>query len=410
MTAWRDYTGRAMAPSPPDRAARRAAAQRRRVRRRRQIALLALAGALVAALLVWTALGSSGGGARSTNAATRTSPPANPTTAATAAPAVSASPAARITVAAVGDTMMGSPPYGLPPDNGRYLFSAVKRYLVGNVVIVDQEGTFTETGPSKCGPTSTDCFAFRSPPAYAANLTAAGFTVANLADNHTFDFGAIGLTNTVAALNAVRLPHTGLPDQFTIQHVGPTSVAILGFAPYNWCANSLDLPGVRALVRQARHAADVVIVYFHAGHQGADAVHVGPGAEDVDGNPQGDVQQFAHTAVDAGADLVIGTGPHVLRGIQFYHGHMIAYSLGNFVGYRGFGLGGNLSTSAVLQATVTADGHFVAARLRPVELDSNGVPAPGGQGIPLVQTVSRQDFGATAARISNAGVISPPAA
>lgn len=399
-----------MAPSPPDRQARRVAAQRRRARRRRQIGLLALAGVLIVVLAVWSALGSGGGTApRATSArsASAVTTPARITT----TPAAAASPNAQITVAAVGDTMMGSPPYGLPPDDGRYLFSAVKQYLVGNVVIVDQEGTLTEaTGTSKCGASSTDCFAFRSPPSYAANLTAAGFTVANLADNHTFDFGALGLTNTVAALDAVHLPHTGLPGQFTIQHVGATTVAILGFAPYNWCANSLDLPAVRALVAQARHEADVVIVYFHAGTQGADAVHVGPGDEYVDGNPQGNVQEFAHTAVDAGADLVIGTGPHVLRGIQFYRGHMIDYSLGNFVGYRGFGLGGNLSTSAVLQATLTADGRFVAARLRPVELDGNGVPSPGGYGIPLVQTVSRQDFGATAGRISNAGIVTPPAA
>jgi len=304
--------------------------------------------------------------------------------------------------------MMGSPPWGLPPDGGKHLFTAVKRYLVGNVVIVDQEGTFTEAGPSKCGRSSTDCFAFRTPPSYASNLRAAGFTVANLADNHTDDFGAVGLANTVAALKRVGLPHTGLPSQFAIQHVGTVSVAILGFAPYNWCANSLDLPAVRSLVKKARHEADLVLVYFHAGTQGADAVHVGPGDEYVDGNPQGNVQQFAHTAVDAGADLVIGTGPHVLRGIQFYHGHMIAYSLGNFVGYKGFGLGGTLSTSGVLQATVTANGRFISARLRPVELDSVGVPYPGGDGISLIRTLSREDFGAAAAHISSAGVITPP--
>jgi len=398
-----------MAPPDEDRALRRAAA-RRRVRRRRQGALLAIAGVLVAILLIWTVLGSSGGAhSAAAGAATTTVASGTATTHAQSTPAAAAAPDARVTVAAVGDTMMGSPPYGLPPANGRYLFSAVKQYLVGSVVIVDQEGTLTgPTGTSKCGATSTDCFAFRSPPSYAANLTAAGFTVANLADNHTFDFGAVGLANTVAALNAVRLPHTGLPGQFTIQHVGSTSVAILGFAPYNWCANSLELPAVRSLIAAARHAADVVIVYFHAGTQGADAIHVGPGDEYVDGNPQGNVTQFAHTAVDAGADLVIGTGPHVLRGIQFYRGHLIAYSLGNFVGYRGFGLGGNLSTSAVLQVTVTAAGSFVSARLRPVELDGNGVPSPGGQGIPLVQQVSRQDFGTTAARISDGGVITPP--
>ncbi len=87
---------------------------------------------------------------------------------------------------------------------------------------------------------------------------------------------------------------------------------------------------------------------------------------------------------------------------------MIDYSLGNFLGYRGFGLGGNLSTSAVLQATITAGGKFVTARLRPVELDGDGVPSPGGYGISLVKTVSAEDFGASAARISATGVIAPP--
>ena len=305
---------------------------------------------------------------------------------------------------------MGSPQYGLPPSSGRYLFSATKQYLKANVSIVDQEGTLTYVGPSKCaGTSSSECFAFKSPPSYAANLTAAGFNVANVADNHTFDYGAIGLASTVAALHRVHVPYTGLPGQFSILHVGKVAVAVLGFAPYHWCANSLDLPAVRALVEKARREANVVIVYFHAGTQGANAIHVGPGPESVFGDPQGDINVLAHTFVDAGADMVIGTGPHVLRGIEFYKGRMIAYSLGNFVGYRGFGLGGNLSTSAVLQATITAGGKFVTARLRPVELDSNGVPSPGGYGVSLVKTVSVQDFGRNAARISGSGVIAPPA-
>ena len=247
-----------------------------------------------------------------------------------------------------------------------------------------------------------------SPPSYATNLTAAGFNVANLADNHTLDYGDVGLTNTEAALRAVHLPYTGLPGQFAILHVGKVAVAVLGFAPYTWCADSLDLPAVQALVQKARREANLVIVYFHAGAQGADEIHVGPGPESVFGDPQGDIRVLAHTFVNAGADMVIGTGPHVLRGIQFYKGRMIDYSLGNFLGYRGFGLGGNLSTGAVLQATITAGGQFVTARLRPVELDGDGVPSPGGYGISLVKTVSPEDFGHSAARISANGVISPP--
>lgn len=347
--------------------------------------------AAVVLLAAGTALAWGGGGLA---AGTAARPATTPTT---------------VTVTAVGDTMMGSPPWGLPPDRGRTLFSAVKKDLVGNVVIVDQEGTFTTTGPSKCGRASTSCFAFRSPPSFAANLTAAGFTVANLADNHTHDFGAVGLTNTVRALTRARLPYTGLPGQFTIRHVGSLRVAVLGFAPYTWCANSLDLPAVRALIGRAHREASLVVVYFHAGTQGAGAVHTRPGPEYVDGDPQGDVIAFAHAAVSAGADMVLGTGPHVLRGIQFWHGHLIAYSLGNFLGYKGFGLGGTLSTSAVLQVTVSPTGRFLQARLRPVELNSVGVPSPGGRGIALIRALSREDFGGTSARISSTGVISAPA-
>jgi poly-gamma-glutamate capsule biosynthesis protein CapA/YwtB (metallophosphatase superfamily) len=402
---------------PPDRTARRAAAARRRAQRRRQLALLGLAGLLVLALAVWAVAGGSGGGS-STRTARTSGSAAAPTTASTPSAAsttpatttAATNPNAQITVAAVGDTMMGSPQLGLPSAGGKYLFSATKQYLKANVSIVDQEGTLTYTGPSKCGGGSSSvCFAFKSPPSYAANLTAAGFTVANLADNHTYDYGAEGLTNTVAALKRVGLPYTGLPAQFTVQHVGGTSVAILGFAPYHWCANSLDLPSVRSLVQKARRQANLVIVYFHLGTQGANAVHVGPGPEYVFGDPQGDVKVFAHTVIDAGAAMAIGTGPHVLRGIEFYKGHMIAYSLGNYLGYRGFGLGGNLSTSAVLQTTITAAGRFVTGRLRPMTLDGNGVPSPGGYGVSLVRTLSQQDFGRAGAHISTAGVISPPA-
>ena len=359
-----------------------------------------LAGGSLLVLLLLLVFG--GGSSEPTSVATRVATEAIPLR----PPIVN--PKTRITIAAVGDTMMGSPQYGLPSAHGRDLFSATKRYLNADISIVDQEGTLTNGGPSKCsGSSSSECFAFETPPSYAANLTAAGFNVANLADNHTLDYGEVGLTNTQAALRAVHLRYTGLPDQFAVLHVGKVAIAVLGFAPYEWCADSLNLPAVTTLVQRARHVANVVIVYFHAGAQGANEVNVGPGDESVFGDPQGNIRVLAHTFINAGAAMVIGTGPHVLRGIQFYKGKMIDYSLGNFVGYRGFALGGNLSTSAVLEATITAGGRFISARLRPVELDGDGVPSPGGYGISLVRTVSREDFGRSAARISANGVVRP---
>ena len=312
-------------------------------------------------------------------------------------------------IAAVGDTMMGSPPWGLPPVGGTRLLSAVRRFLVGDVVMGNLEGTLTIAGPSKCGASvSSTCFAFRSPPSYARNLSAAGFTVMNGANNHSFDFGGAGRVNTLAALRRVGLKYTGLPGQFAIQKVGVVKVAILGFAPYGW-ANRSDLLGtVRALVKVAARQANLVIVNVHAGAEGVAAQHVRPGTEYYLGENRGDVLAFAHTAIDAGASLVVGHGPHVLRGMEFYRHHLIAFSMGNFLGYRAFGLGGVLSQSGVLQVTLAANGRFIAARLVPVHLNGSGVPSPGGAGIALVGRLSRADFGRLAVGISAGGVITPP--
>ncbi|HEX4256508.1 MAG TPA: CapA family protein, partial [Streptosporangiaceae bacterium] len=117
---------------------------------------------------------------------------------------------------------------------------------------------------------------------------------------------------------------------------------------------------------------------------------------------------FAHQAIDAGASLVIASGPHVLRGMQFYRGHLIAYSLGNFAGYGNFGAGGNLSLSAILEVTLSARGQFEQARMYPLQLSSQGQPIPGGAATAFVAQLSQSDFGSTAARISAAGAIESP--
>ena len=94
--------------------------------------------------------------------------------------------------------------------------------------------------------------------------------------------------------------------------------------------------------------------------------------------------------------------------MEFYSGRLIAYSMGNFGGYKVFGLGGVLSTSGVLQVTLSPDGRFRSGRFRPTQLVGSGTPAPGGDGISQVQTLSQDDFGARAARIDAAGRITAP--
>ena len=101
----------------------------------------------------------------------------------------------------------------------------------------------------------------------------------------------------------------------------------------------------------------------------------------------------------------MGSGPHVMRGMEVYKQRLIAYSMGNFAGYAVFSLGGVLSTSGVLQVTLNPDGTFRSGRLHPTRLVGEGTPAPGGSGVAMVRSLSRQDFGARAPRIAANGAI-----
>ena len=338
--------------------------------------------------------------ARAPAGATATGPEAPPPRAGTATDPVR--------VAAVGDVMMGSTDHGLPPDGGAGTFAAVAGLLEGDLVLGNLEGPLTEASGSKCGPESSGCFAFRTPPAYAAHLAAAGFDVMNLANNHAYDFGPEGLADTLAALRDADIAATGTVGAVAVEKVGSTLVATIGFAPYVWADSLLDLDVVRDRVAAAASRADIVIVTMHAGAEGADARHVRPGEETYLGESRGDVIAFARAAIDAGADLVVGHGPHVLRGMEFHRDRLIAYSLGNFVGYRAFSLSGSLSMSAVLQVRLAPDGRFLDGRLRPARLVGEGRPAPGGGAIAAVRALSEDDFGARAARIAPDGAIRPP--
>jgi Bacterial capsule synthesis protein PGA_cap len=383
------------------------------VRRRRLIALGALVA--VAGGLTAFALGRGGSssppGSQSADATTGPSaaPPPESTTATPTGPQPPGTTAATVKISVVGDIVMGTPDYGLPPDGGASLFSSVAPLIRADVAMGNLEGTLATGGASKCGAGSSNCFAFRTPPSYARWLERAGFTVMNLANNHAYDFGPEGQRQTVAALDHAGLRHTGRPGEVARVEVRGIRVALVGFAPYSW-ANVITSPAaVRKEVARAAKGADVVVVMAHAGAEGSDQTHTPRGAETYLGEPRGDSRAFARQAIDAGADLVAMSGPHVMRGMEAYRGHLIAYSMGNFAGYKVFGLGGVLSTSGVLRVTLTREGTYVSGRLRPTELVGPGDPAPGGDAISLVGGLSRADFGASAARIGASGKITLPA-
>ena len=377
----------------------------------RVIALIVRAGAVVAASAFAFSLLVDGGPKPATAARPDVSavetPAPKPKPTAVKKPTGPKIPEGVVAIVATGDIVMGSTP-NLPSDGGRSFFSDVQTDLAGDVVLGNLEGTLSTGGGSKCGKGSTNCFAFQTPPSYARWLQQAGFTVLNLANNHAYDFGAGGLRQTTDALAGVGLEWTGRPGQVTVQKVAGIRVALVGFAPYPWAQSLTDITAAKKLVRKAARSADVVVVTMHAGAEGSDRQHVKRGTELFLGENRGDSMRFAHAVVDAGADLVVGSGPHVLRGMEWYKGRLIAYSLGNFAGYKVFSLGGPLSTSGILRVTLRGDGKFETGRLVPTHLVGAGVPAidPAEAAHGVVRTLSRQDFGARAVKISSDGILS----
>ncbi len=227
----------------------------------------------------------------------------------------------------------------------------------------------------------------------------------NSANNHSHDFGSRGVADTTAALRAAGVVQAGLPGQLGIVEAGGVRVAFVGLAPYATTNNLLDDARTRQLIASARHAADLVVVYLHAGAEGTGATHVTGADEWYLGENRGNERGIAHAAVDAGADLVVASGPHVLRGMEYYRDHLIAYSLGDFVGYGNFSTTGSLGLTAALRVSLDHNGRATAAHFTSLRLDANGRPAtdPDAQAAKFVNQLSIADFGASAALIRPSG-------
>ncbi len=313
--------------------------------------------------------------------------------------------AERISFAAVGDMAFNQD--GSLPSDGRVFFRPLRGALTtADVTIGNVEGTLATGGSSKCGPgSSSNCFAFRAPPRYARALRDSGFDVGNTANNHGFDYGAIGRRQTLKSLRDAKVRPTGAGSGPTLFKVGDVRIAVLGFAPQipGW-----DIVNIAAAVKKVENAAeraDIVIVTMHAGAEGVDKQHVRPGTEYFLGENRGNVVRFSHEVVDAGADLVLGHGPHVLRGMEWRKGRLIAYSLGNFAGHGSLNWDGVRGVSTVVRVTLRGDGRWVNGKVVPVR--SNGVPRRDSRKAALssIRRLSRADFGARGARIRPDGEI-----
>ncbi|MEU6858786.1 CapA family protein [Glycomyces sp. NPDC046736] len=289
-------------------------------------------------------------------------------------PEPSPQPPREITITHVGDTMPGSYPNQLASDEGASFFSGVKDVITGDLRIANLEGALSTHEFDKCG--GGTCIYFRLPAEYAQVFADAGFHVLNQANNHGWDAGPDGATETQEAVRAAGMEICGIKDEVAlVETESGLTVGLVGFAPYTFYTDNRDLDAVAALVSAAKQQADIVIATAHLGAEGTDHRHVPEGVETYFGEDRGDTRAFARTCIDNGADVVFGHGPHVLRGMEYYNGKLIAYSLGNFGGGQNLFAGdGALGRSAILSVTIREDGTIVAGQALATRMDGDGYP------------------------------------
>lgn len=316
-------------------------------------------------------------------------------------------PTKQVSIAWAGDITPGSR-YGLPPNRGFNQFAGVSSVLRdADLTIGNLEGTLGDSGTPRCPVGAENCFSFQAPSSYADGLKHAGFDVFNLANNHALDYGAAGQGSTVAALRSRRLGYTGRPGDLQVVTRNGLRIAILGFSTFPGTGPMLDVVSARMQISDAQKNADIVVACVHAGEEGIDKTHVLSGHETQYGDDRGDSRTFAHAAIDAGADMVVGSGPHVVRGLENYKGRTIAYSTGNFSGYNNFSLRGNLGLSGIVTMTFAQSGSPVSGHWTPVIITGPGTPQIDSQALSshLVNRLSREDFGINGAQIGRGGEI-----
>jgi poly-gamma-glutamate capsule biosynthesis protein CapA/YwtB (metallophosphatase superfamily) len=342
-------------------------------------------------------------------------PPAPPPAQPEPAPAPPPQPAIdyaalRISIAGVGDIMPGTdfPENRLPDDDGATFFASVAPVLSGvDIAFGNFEGVLLDGGePAKRCQNPSACYLFRTPPRYARYLREAGFDVMSLANNHARDFGEAGRDSSMRALDAVGIRHSGREGTVASWRHGELRIAMLAFSPTAGSWPLLEIDVATAAVGELATDHDIIIVSFHGGAEGKPgAERLGFGMEYAYGEPRGDVVAFAHAVIDAGADLVLGHGPHVPRAMEVYRDRLIAYSLGNFATYYGISVTGEKGYAPIVIANVDGYGRFIDGRLESNIQIRPGGPQPDARSRALrrIRELTELDFPAGSLRIGDDG-------
>ena len=317
-----------------------------------------------------------------------------------------------VDIAAAGDVMMGSIGAGLNPDlkPGVDVATLVGDDLAGifrhaDVAFVNLEGPLYEGGQGT-GKNCGQCFAFHGPTFYAGILRSFGIDVVSLANNHSGDYGEEGRASTMAALRANGIAYGGLDRDGArageLVLPGGKKFAMVSFAPNNGTLQLNDIDKAAQLVRDLKKTHAIVMVSFHGGGEGWTYVHVNKGTEMFAGENRGNVTAFAHAVIEAGADIVIGQGPHVPRAVEIYKGHLIAYSMGNFWTYNGVQTYAVSGMAPVLEAWVAPDGSIAGFTIHSARQAGLGVPHmdPLDEAARYMLYLTKSDFPGTYALVA----------
>lgn len=328
------------------------------------------------------------------------------------------SPPPFVTVIGVGDIMPGtnypSAQY-LPPNDGKDILEAVSDILRdADVTFGNLEGVLlTGTGPAKKCSNPNICYVFKTPEHYVNYIRDAGFDVLSVANNHSGDFGDLGRRSTVKTLEGAGINFAGFADYpYTVFTKDSITYGFCAFAPNTGTIPLNNYSSLMQIVSHLDTLADIVIVSFHGGGEGDAFRKITRKNEFFIGEDRGNPYEFARVAIDAGADIVFGHGPHVTRAIDLYKDRFIAYSLGNFATYGRFNLTGSKGLAPIIKVTVNLDGSFKEAQIISAKQTGRGIPVPDEEGKVLKEIISltKGDFPESQLMISEDGkvVARPP--
>lgn len=275
-----------------------------------------------------------------------------------------------VTLVAAGDLLLGARTASLIRTHGIHApFDSIRSITQhADIALANLEAPFAA---STAGEPYPKQYNFKVVPKYAGGLVSAGLDVVTLANNHMMDYGEEALRSTLHVLDSLNIQHAGAGLTFEEAH-RPIQFMRNGLT-FGFLAYSLTYPDsfwaapgrggtaypassrMKRQIRELKASNDFVIVSFHWGGEKKTS-------------PKDYQKRYAHQAIDAGADVIIGHHPHVVQGVEVYREKPIAYSLGNFI----FGSYSRHANGALLEVEFHPNGK-IEGRILPINVNNHEI-------------------------------------